>query len=739
MPFYSLFFGGIGINRGFIEASEQLSEEAYKDNSEYLIEELERVEMLVRYELGNWRAGNEVDADLLGTYIADEEIDLMLAAPLYGGDTGAAPPIKSSKLSRLEDAIERKKSSATDRGVDLRLCRLAKLFEMSKFDIDALLISMAPELDLRFEKIYSYLQDDVTKRRPRVELIIRLLGITRGKAFEVRNRFSFNSPLIKHRLIRLTDTCPEGDIPLLSRAIKVDERIIRFLLGDDEIESAIAGFSSMVKPRISWDDLIMDEMDKLRLVNLASLKYSTAILVNFYGPSGNGKKIAAEAICNKLGKSMLIVELKALLSTGSPWENLIMVTREAMLQDACLCLDMSDLPLKEDDPGIYSILKHIDEFPGWIFVVGEEPLTNVEIKKHTFISLNFKLSSFEHRKTLWSKLLTNEKVSDNEITVLAGRFKLSGGQAKSAIGCAYGLSLLDGRSRITLDNLYCGCKAQTCGSLSAYARKISPRYSWDDIVLPEDTKEQLREIAGQIKHKEIVYSKWGFGNKLSMGKGLNILFSGPSGTGKTMAVEVIASETGLDIYKIDLSCVVSKYIGETEKNLRNIFKEAETCNAILFFDEADAIFGKRSEIKDSHDRYANAEVNYLLQRVEEYEGIIILASNFKKNIDEAFLRRINYALEFPAPDEECRKKIWKNTFPGETPLGEDIDYEFLGKFKITGGNVKNIVVSAAFLAASDDGEVRMEHLVKAAKREFQKMGKLCTQSEFGKYYEMIDN
>ncbi|MCE5316843.1 MAG: ATP-binding protein, partial [Parachlamydia sp.] len=542
----------------------------------------------MRYELSRWRVGHEVDSDFLGAYITDEEIDSILVAPLYNGDAGLEPPTKCSKRSGLEETIDRKKSAAVDRGVDLRLCRLARLFEMDKFDIDTLLMCMAPELDLRFEKIYSYLQDDVTKRRPRVELVIRLLGISQDKAFEVRNRFSLNSPLIKYRLIHLTEICPEGDIPLLSRAIKVDERIIRFLLGNDEVESAIANFSSVVKPKISWDDLIMDETDKLRLVNLASLEYSTAILVNFYGPDENGNKMAVKAICGKLGMAMLVVDLKALLSTGNAWENLILVIREAMLQGACLCLEIPDLSLKEESFGIYSMLQYLDEFPGWIFVVGEEPLKTVNIKRHTYISLNLKLPSFEHRKILWSKLLAYERIGENDITALAGKFKLSGGQAKAAIDCAYGLSLLDGRSRITVENLYSGCKAQSSGSLSAYARKIIPRYHLNDIVLPADTKEQLMEIAGQIKYKEIVYCIWGFGNKFSMGKGLNILFSGPSGTGKTMAVEVIANETGLDIFKIDLSSVVSKYIGETEKNLRNIFKEAENCNAILFFDEADA-------------------------------------------------------------------------------------------------------------------------------------------------------
>jgi len=204
-----------------------------------------------------------------------------------------------------------------------------------------------------------------------------------------------------------------------------------------------------------------------------------------------------------------------------------------------------------------------------------------------------------------------------------------------------------------------------------------------------------------------------------------------------MAAEIIAKEIGLDIYKIDLSSLVSKYIGETEKNLSKIFKEAQTSNAILFFDEADALFGKKSDVKDSHDRYANIETNYLLQRMEEHEGIVILASNYKTNIDDAFLRRLHFSIEFPFPDETIREKIWKSIFPKETPINDDINFVFLANFKITGGNIKDITLAATFLAARGPSIVKMEHIIKATKREFQKMGKLCTPEEFGKYYELV--
>jgi SpoVK/Ycf46/Vps4 family AAA+-type ATPase len=227
--------------------------------------------------------------------------------------------------------------------------------------------------------------------------------------------------------------------------------------------------------------------------------------------------------------------------------------------------------------------------------------------------------------------------------------------------------------------------------------------------------------------RHLVYGAWGFDRKLSAGKGLNVLFAGPPGTGKTMAAEVMAGALALDLYKIDLALVVSKYIGETEKNLDRIFAAAETANAILFFDEADALFGKRSEVKDSHDRYANIEIGYLLQKMEEYEGIAILATNLRQNIDEAFLRRLQSIVDFPFPDENHRRRIWGAVFPPAAPLGSDVDFAALARdVRLAGGSIKNIAVSAAFHAAAEERAIEMKHFIRAARREHQKLGRTWT-------------
>jgi SpoVK/Ycf46/Vps4 family AAA+-type ATPase len=291
-----------------------------------------------------------------------------------------------------------------------------------------------------------------------------------------------------------------------------------------------------------------------------------------------------------------------------------------------------------------------------------------------------------------------------------------------------------------MEDLELACRRHSNQRLNSVAHKITPLYRWDDLVLPADQSKMLREITAQVKHRSLVYEKWGFERKLSLGKGLNVIFAGQSGTGKTMSAEIIAGELRMDLYKIDLSNVVSKYIGETEKNLERIFTEAGESNAILFFDEADSIFGKRSEVKDAHDRYANIETGYLLQKMDEYEGIVILATNLRKNLDEAFVRRMHFVIEYPFPEEEDRYQIWSRVFPKEMPLAESVDLRFMARqFKIAGGNIKNIALTAAFLAASDgsDAVVEMLHLIRATRREFQKMGKLITETDFGMYYKWI--
>ncbi len=838
------------MNNTFLIGSGMSSDENYFGS---LIKEIKRIDQIIKFNIDKWKKEHSNDAnEFPGLCITENELDGILQSPMHELEAGSENEKEQTIQTISENIYENLEKEKYP-----RLYNLQNLFQLDLFEIEVLLICLASELDLRYEKLYSYLQNDVTKRRPTVDLLINLLCPSFGRKLRAREYFSEEAGLIRNRLIYFTGDGQEGQMPLLSRSVKIDERIVGYLLGSDEIDGRIRSYSSIIEPRKSFDDLIFPEEEKNAIRELINRRRNLKNpMFFFHGAYGTGKKMTAEAICRELGIPLLLVDSKFLLK-GNPQETLKIIIREACLQNSSLYLERIDtLQEKEDVIDFFGIIQELDFFPNWIFLASEmsyAPCGN--LMNHSFIEMSFPIPSFTSRKKLWESLL-REEVSDIDINALAGKFNFSGGQIKDAISTARNFAIMrnPADSKMTVEDLYRGCKAQSNKNLSSFARSISPRYSWNDIVLPKDLKEHLKEVSGYIKHRGKVYTDWGFDAKLSLGKGLNVLFSGPSGAGKTMAAEVIAKEAGLDIYKIDLSTVVSKYIGETEKILNKIFLEAGTSNAILFFDEADALFGKRSEVKDSHDRYANIEINYLLQKMEEHEGIVILASNFKSNIDEAFLRRMNFALEFPFPDEELRKKIWIDIFPPGTPVsttlfhtsdikdptnlrarlqdrkdplsaylqtqfslhiqeisedsdskrvdtlkenlaselnrviegpsifdeqlfehvalkkttramvkqdlqGEElirlnrlllaeaypdeitkgIDFVFLAKFKITGGNIKNIALSAAFLAASESeiSTVKMKHIIKATKREFQKMGKPCTPEDFGEYYELV--
>jgi SpoVK/Ycf46/Vps4 family AAA+-type ATPase len=328
-------------------------------------------------------------------------------------------------------------------------------------------------------------------------------------------------------------------------------------------------------------------------------------------------------------------------------------------------------------------------------------------------------------------------VAPEDVDRLAGRFRLTPDQIADAVQAVAHVAYGRGEQP-SADDLFAAARARSDADLAGVARKIEPTHDWSQIALPDDTLRQLRELCQQVVERHQVLDRWGFSRHLSLGKGVNALFAGPSGTGKTMAADIVARDLGLDLYKVDLSGVVSKYIGETEKNLARIFTAAENANAILLFDEADALFGKRSEVRDSHDRYANIEIAYLLQQMEQYEGVAILATNLRQNMDDAFVRRLQFVVEFPFPDAEQRARIWELQFPDEADRDPGIDFDLLaGQFRITGGSIKNVVLAAAFLAASEQAPIGTGHLIQATRREYDKLGKVLTEAEMEPYSELV--
>ncbi len=315
--------------------------------------------------------------------------------------------------------------------------------------------------------------------------------------------------------------------------------------------------------------------------------------------------------------------------------------------------------------------------------------------------------------------------------------RLTPEQAQRAHLAAELLAVAEG-TMPTVEHLAVGARAQNAGGLERLALRIPPRAGWDDLVVPVEVMGQLRDLASRVRHRDTVLGEWGLDRGAAKGTGVTALFAGSSGTGKTLAAGVVASELELDLYVIDLATVVDKYIGETEKNLDRIFGEADRVNGVLLFDEADAIFGKRSEVQDARDRYANVEVAYLLQRMERFDGVAILTTNLRANIDEAFLRRLDVLVDFPSPDEDLRLRLWERHLPRSLPRDDTVDLGFLASsFDLAGGNIRNIALSGAFLAAANGGQVTMEHLVQATAHEYRKLGRLCVPSEFGPWHRVV--
>jgi len=717
----------------------------YEDNLQYISEELKRIDLMIHLQVERIRQKKDVVDGFQGLYVSDEEIDSILEDTYPANDDNQHIQTLNSLIAEIETQIEEKVIESQEKGIALNLPLLAAIFGLTSFEIDAMLICMALELDTNYERLYAYLQNDATKKQPSVDLILGLLCNSSEDKIYARQYFYADAPLFKNQIIRFAEESEEEKKPLLSRFVKMDDRIINCVLGFNQIDAKIEPFTQLVLPQTDLEDVQLPEELKKRMYGLIKRWEGiggrmTCFLQGLYG---SGKKTVAGGICKELGIPLLIVDIPALIDGEADFEDSVSrIFREAVLQDSAVYLEHFERLFSDDAKNTHrkkTVFKAIEDHNGIAFVASVDALElDVKLQKDLF-KMEIPIPDYEVRKQIWEGLL-NGKIGEEDVGALANKFRFTVGQIRDAIVSAEKLALPDERDDITIADLYEGCRTQSNQKLTTLAKRIKPKYIWEDIILPEEKTEQLREVTNYIKNKSVVYHDWGFDNKLSLGKGLNILFSGPSGTGKTMAAEVIASELSLDLYKIDLSMIVSKYIGETEKNLNKIFKEAEESNAILFFDEADALFGKRSEVRDSHDRYANIEISYLLQKMEENEGIVILASNLCRNIDDAFLRRMHSTIEFPFPEEEYRYKIWKSMFPEDAPLSEDVDFEFLaGRFRLAGGNIKNIVVNAAFLAAENSGAITMEDVIKAAKREFQKIGKICSESEFGKYYELISN
>ncbi len=704
----------------------------------HLQAQLSRLDILIRRQVRRWQlAGQDPTDAFRGLHLADAEAEELLARPFAHnwGETITLPPEEIQTWAKLEAAatqqVEQLVEVARQQGQTLRLLQLADTFGLNRFEVDVLLICLAPTLDLRYERLYGYLQDDVTRKRPTINLALDLLTEPGASRLLHLAHFSDDSPLFKFELLERSAETDNGNAPLLSQTLHIDQAIVAWLLGNYQPHVDLRPHTSLFHlpaDSLQADSLLAGEV-AAELLQVAAT--TPPPLVVFYGPDQASQRAAARLLAAHFNRPLLATNLAPLISQErSPLHLLRLALRDARLTGAIPCLLGWDACLvdRELSP---DLLAELSDHPAPVIVAGQSLWQARGIERaRPMLWFEFPVPAYNQRCALWQHFLqANQPTTQLDIPALAGQFVLTTAQIRDVVNTARDQAGQHG-APLTTEDLLLAARIHSNPRLANLARKITPRYHWTDIILPADQLAILREIIATVRGRPLVLEEWGVGEKLASSAGITVLFAGPPGTGKTMAAEIIARELSLDLYKIDLSTIVSKYIGETEKNLERIFGEAQSSNAILFFDEADAIFGKRSEVKDAHDRYANIEVSYLLQRMEAYDGVTILATNLRANLDEAFTRRLQFAVDFPFPEAADRLRIWETLFPPNVPRQPELDFGLLARrFKLAGGNIRNVIVSAAYLAAADSKSVTMDHILHGIRRELQKMGRLVNEAD----------
>ncbi|HEU4452503.1 MAG TPA: ATP-binding protein [Longimicrobium sp.] len=579
-------------------------------------------------------------------------------------------------------------------------------FGLSPFERGVLLLAAGVELDGAFPALCAAAHGDERRAYATFGLALAILPEAHWSALAP------DAPL---RFWRLVEPAP-GDA-LSSAPLRIDERILHHLAGVPSLDERLRPLAEPLAPP---DDLLPSRRDAAERV-LRSWRNpagGSAPLVVLTRADGAGAAPVAAAACGALGLTAYALRAADLPAAAAEREALARLwDRETVLAGAAVVIEIDDTDPPETARAAVAFADRL-RGPAVIAAADAPPAG-----RRPAVRVEAPLPTAAEQRALWEHALGEGAARLNgELDAVVAQFRLEPAAIHAA---ATAFAPADGDAGRALWEI---CRTQSRPRLDDLAQRISSPATWDDLVLPEAQRGVLREIAAHVRHRPTVYDAWGFRERGPRGLGITALFAGPSGTGKTMAAEVLANELRLDLYRIDLSAVTSKYIGETEKNLRRVFNAAEGSGAMLLFDEADALFGKRSEVKDSRDRYANQEVSYLLQRMEAYRGLAVLTTNLKDSLDTAFLRRIRFVVHFPFPDAEHRERIWRRAFPAAVPT-EALEPEKLARLNVAGGNIRNIALGAAFLAAGEGAPVRMAHLLRAARGEYAKLEKPLVDSE----------
>jgi hypothetical protein len=612
----------------------------------------------------------------------------------------------TAELERIAGYLERRTdtgSTASARSPALE--HLVAAFGLTAFERDVLLLCAGVELEARFGDLCARAACDEALRRPTFGLALACLPDPHWSAL---------TPARPLRYWRLVE--PEAGETAAAARLRIDERVLHHLAGLQYLDERLRGAAALAEPPRQLPRSQADTAVQVAAALAAAGEAGPAVVVT--GADAETRRAVAVQAAANLGLRAFAVSAADLpahveeRATGARlWE------RELALSAGLLLVELDDEPEGEHSRRTASF---VDELSAAVVVGCDEP---ARLGRRIAARIEVSRPTPAEQRLVWRELLGARGVSLNgSLDALVAHFDLP----LDAIVAAEAQATASGEPLERA--VWSACRAQARPRLDDLAQRIEAVAGWDDLVLPAAQLDTLREIAAQVRHRRRVHDEWGFARKSARGLGISALFEGPSGTGKTMAAEVLARELDLDLYRIDLSQVVSKYIGETEKNLRRVFDAADTGGVVLLFDEADALFGKRTAVKDSHDRYANIEISYLLQRMEAYRGLAILTTNARDAVDDAFMRRIRFLVSFPFPDAAERAEIWRRTIPAETPA-EALEPNVLATLNVAGGSIRNIALAAAFLAADEREPLRMGHLARAAARECAKIERPLTEAE----------
>ncbi|WP_327713416.1 ATP-binding protein [Streptomyces sp. NBC_00464] len=625
-----------------------------------------------------------------------------------------------------------------------RIAALAERFGLVEPDVDLLLVAMAPDIDARFERLYGYLNDDLTRRRATIDLALELCGLP--AAGSGRFRFSPSAPLVAAGLVEVL----EADRPLLSRVLRVPDRVTAHLLGDDEVDGRLHGLVRVAGPEEEPEKAPAKAPEDGPDLCRTTLRVVAALgtgsgLVHLLDRGGDPGRLAADALL-AAGLRPLVVDVAALATAPDPVRTAQILATEARLSGGGLVLGPLEALAPEQPKGA-GVIEGLCEAVGGgspLIMYGKkhwDPLWAAEspVTVHVLPPDPADAARRWHRELTAAGsstgLAAGTAAAGARLTDATRAYRLDSGQIRRAAAVASRLAALESRP-VEAQDLRTAVRAQNGAGLARLARRIEPTVGWDDLVLPPSTRHQLSDLALRARHREQVLGRWRMRPGGGRGRGIVALFAGESGTGKTMSAEVVAADLGMELYVVDLSSVVDKYIGETEKNLERIFVEASDVNAVLLFDEADAVFGKRSQVKDAQDRHANVESAYLLQRIESFDGIAVLTTNLRANLDEAFTRRLDVVADFPVPDAQQRLALWERCLGTEIPRASGLDLRTCAdRFELTGGSIRACAVTAAYQAAESGRPLDTEQLVSAVLAEYRKLGRLVLDSEFGPWLE----